>query len=365
MTFKENGIRNSPFRYSKEEIKILKDDWQKHASKIKRCPKKKFKGRGIVYTAGGLSYLTCAWVSISVLRERGCELPIEIWHNGPEISEEVKEKFIGLNVRFMNFQALGDVSLQGYMLKPLAIIASSFSEVLYLDTDNICTRNPQYLFDCLEYKEEGCIFWPDYWHTSKSNSIWSIIGSKHYEIPEQESGQILVDKTKCWKELQLSLYFNQMSAYYYKLILGDKDTFKFAWHALESKYYMIKEMVGTCGIKVEGRFHGNTMVQHDPDGNILFLHRNLLKWDLTQSGELGWSTIKRFKNIAKTKKTYFRRHVKIGLSIDLDGDVLEDNFEQMFGNLEERCLWYLDQWRSSEHYTGFCTYMHILKNRLN
>jgi len=49
-------------------------------------------------------------------------------------------------------------------IKADAIIASSFEEVLYLDSDNIPLRDPTYLFDTELYAEEGrprAVFWGD------------------------------------------------------------------------------------------------------------------------------------------------------------------------------------------------------------
>lgn len=365
MMFKKNGLRESAFKFNRKEQKILADDWKAFASKIKKYPKNNFEGKGIVFTAGGISYITCAWVSISLLRDHGCELPIEIWHKSDEVSSAVIERFKALNVQFRNFNELGEVTLYGYMLKPLAILGSSFSEILFMDADNVCTRDPSYLFETEEYKNYGAIFWPDYWHTSKHNSIWAIIGSKRYDIPEQESGQVVVNKKRCWKELNLCLYFNQMADYYYKIILGDKDTFKFAWLALGTDFHMIKKMVGTCGIVQDGKFFGNTMVQHDTNNDIIFLHRNLLKWDLTREDEMVWSKIKTFNIEPNLKTVVYQQFPSIGLYVDIDGDLNEFDFVELFGDLEYKCHAYLKDWRGSDDCLNFFNYLHIVNNRIS
>lgn len=341
MQFRKNGIRHAPYQFSEGDITILKNDWQAYAAKNKKFPKS-FSGRGIVFTAGGVKYTTCAWVSISLLRELGCTLPIELWYLGNEISEEVIRSFESLDVEFRNFHELGKVGLTGYMLKPLAIINSRFKEVLFLDADNNCVENPEYLFSLDVYKEYGCVFWPDYFRTSKTNSIWSITGTKAYGMPEQESGQILVNKEKCWQELHLCLYFNKLSKYYYRILYGDKDTFKFAWLALESKFHMVEHSAGACGYKENGHFYGHTMVQHDSLGKILFLHRHLLKWDLTKKDEISWTYIKKFNENATRKKIVFKES-PTGLGLDLIGDVNETEFKLVFGDLELKCLEFLQR----------------------
>lgn len=361
MTFNKNGIRYSNFKFEKNDISTLREHWKAQTLKTQNFPKR-YSGKGIVFTAGGIKYTTCAWVSISLLRDIGCDLPIELWYLGNEISKEIIKKFENLHVVFRNFKKFGKTDLRGYMLKPLAIINSSFKEVLFLDADNICVKNPEYLFSLDSYKEFGSIFWPDYFRTSKSNSIWSIIGTKAYDMPEQESGQILINKEKCWQELQLCLYFNHFSRYYYKILHGDKDTFKFAWLALKSKFHMIEYYPGSCGYKCNGRFYGNTFVQHDPFGEVLFLHRNLLKWDITKPGEIGWEYIKKFNNSAQ-KEIHIRPSPRGVVGVDLIGDVSEIEFNAVFGNLEARCLHFLQQWRDSESYKDFVYYLHLAQNR--
>lgn len=360
--FKKNGIRYSSFKFSESEIALLKEDWQAFAAKTRRFPKKYF-GKGIVYTAGGVKYITCAWVSISLLRSMGCQLPIELWYLGNEVTEEVISKFENLNVTFRNFYELGKVNLAGFMLKPLAIVNSSFKEVLFLDADNTCVDNPEYLFSLDAYQEYGCIFWPDYFRTSKDNSIWSITDTKAYEMPEQESGQILVNKEKCWQELQLCLYFNSLSIYYYRILYGDKDTFKFAWLALKSKFHMIQYPTGSCGYKHNGYFYGNTMVQYDPSGKIIFLHRNYLKWDVTENGEAAWVYIKNFNSNFKQRQVHIKPAPRGGWSLDLVGDVSEVEFDKLFPGLEALCLSFLQEWRDSEAYKRFMQHSYFARNR--
>lgn len=362
MKFKKNGIRYTDFQFSEGDIKILKEDWQKYAAKVQKFPKH-FSGKGIVFTAGGIKYTTCAWVSISMLRKLGCDLPIELWHLGNEISPEVIESFKTLNVKFRDFYELGKVNLSGYMLKPLAIINSSFEEVLFLDADNICVKNPGYLFFLDAYKKSGCVFWPDYFYTARNNSIWSIIDTKAYKIPEQESGQILINKKQCWQELHLCLYFNKLSMYYYRILFGDKDTFKFAWLALKSNFHMIEHPTGTCGYKEKGDFYGTTMVQHDPFGKILFLHRNALKWDVTKKDEICWEYIKKFSTNPGKKEIILKNSPRCKFGVDLIGDVDEIEFSFLFGNLEKECLSFLQQWRSSNVYNNFIEYSHFANHR--
>jgi alpha 1,2-mannosyltransferase len=363
MIFRNDGTRIAGIKFNEEDIQILQADWKSYVQKIPKFPKKRYSGRGIVYTAGGIGYITCAWVSINLLRQHGCLLPIELWYLGNEVSDEVIQYFKFLNVDFRNFQDIGKIEMGGYSLKPLAILHSRFKEVLFLDADNNCVKDPTDLFEFEKYKEIGTVFWPDYWRTSKSNPIWKIIGTTAYHIPEQESGQLLVNKEKCWKELNLCLYFNKLGKYYYRILLGDKDTFKFSWHALKTEFYMIKHFPGTCGKLSNGLFYGNTMVQFGPNADIYFLHRNLLKWDITHSQEFIWEKIKFFAPTASKKMVVHSVTDDLQYRIDFEGNVEEKYFKDVFNDLEHKCHLFLDAWRYSSVYQNFLEYAHFAKNR--
>src|SRR5690606_8840893 len=309
MGFDQDGIRRIDYTISKAGIKILKKSWLDFTKNIKPYPENRYRGRGIVYTAGGVSNITCLLISINVLRKQGCDLPIEVWFLGNEIPEYIQSEFKGLGVTFKNFLDFEKISFPGFHLKPLCILYSSFEEVLFLDSDNICLKNPTFLFDSDEYKRNGCIFWPDFWKTDITNPIWEIVGSNDFNQQEQESGQILINKSVCWKELGLTIFFNKHSKYYYNLLYGDKDTFKFSWIALGKSYHMVKAYPKICGFFENDDFYGNTIVQHDLHGNMLFLHRNLIKWDITLPPERIWTEIKYYHDNADVRQIIFKEYL--------------------------------------------------------
>ncbi|GGH11886.1 hypothetical protein FAZ19_00100 [Sphingobacterium alkalisoli] len=362
MYFNKNRVRYTGYVMPKHDIEYLAQDWKAFLAKIPAYPHHRYAEKGIVYTAGGVSHVTCLWVSINELRNLGCLLPIEVWHLGNEISIDVMEFFEGLDVRFRDFQDLGPIDRTGVFLKPLAILHSSFREVLYIDSDNVCLRDPTYLFDIPEYNRLGTVFWPDYWITDPHNPIWKIIDSSAFDTPEQESGQLLVNKEMCWKELNLCLHFNMLEKYYYKLLYGDKDTFRFAWFALKTSFYMIPTLPGTCGTIKEDAFYGNTMLQHDENESVLFLHRNLLKWDITRPYEKSWQIMKRFEKDAVVKEALLKK-LNGKPMIDLDGDTQYENASTEITLLEEKCLNYLRTWRNSVAYFSFYEHMHFVNQR--
>lgn len=252
-----------------------RDDLREYKSREFKYPST-FKGRGIVTCAGG-KYFTPAWVLINILRMHGCKLPIEIWHIGPEeVTDKMREvvekvpdvKFVdAFEVKMKhNIRKLG-----GWESKPLAIMYSSFEEVLFLDSDNVPTVNPEFLFEDKHYKDTGAVFWPDYEKLERWRSIWQICDVEYKNEPEFETGQILVDKRKCWKALNLTMRMNEYSEFFYKHIWGDKDTFHMGWKMIGQKYSMPPYPIHPLQA---------TMCQLDFEGRIIFQHRNLSKFKL-------------------------------------------------------------------------------------
>ncbi len=237
-----------------------------------------FHGRGIVICAGGVKYFTNAWVCIQMLRRLGCHLPVQLWYRGVK---EVDTRMAAL-VAPLGVQCIDATKLRkkfpmripgGWQLKPYAILHSSFEEVLLLDADNVPVANPEFLFDTPQFERTGAIFWPDYPHEDgrKADPIWRSCGLRRPREPEFESGQIVIDKRRCWAALNLSLWFNQNSDFYYQYLYGDKETFHLAFRKLRKSYSLVKKPIHPLP---------GVMCQHDFQGRRLFQHRNLAKWNL-------------------------------------------------------------------------------------
>lgn len=350
--FLETGIRKIDFDLEDQAIKELQAMWMEYVDSIPPYPVGQYDGAGIVMCAGGLSYFTCAWVCVNNLRDMGCTLPIELWYLGHELSSDVIEQLSTLNVVCKDFLDSNDTPLTGVSLKPLAIVRSSFKHVLFLDADNNCLKDPEYLFNVKEYIHYGSVFWPDFWKTDIHNPIWKIVGSKLYHGYEQESGQLIVNKEICWKALNLTLYFNEKKEYYYKLLFGDKDTFRFAWQALKQDYFMVKTSVACCGYQEQNKFYGMTMLQYDLNGAPLFLHRNLIKWSLTKPRETNlWTTVKRFDKDANNKIYLLGFHnVNTHQYMDLAGDFELFAVDDSIIELEQHCLSTLQTLREQPFY---------------
>jgi alpha 1,2-mannosyltransferase len=103
---------------------------------------------------------------------------------------------------------------------------------------------------------------------------WAIFGAPPRQ-PPFESGQVLVNKKACWRELQLTLWYNAQADYVYHILWGDKDTFNVAWRRLGRDYAMPRQ---SCG------WDTHTILQYGPGGDVLFQHRCQDKFRLPADG---------------------------------------------------------------------------------
>ncbi|CAF1301982.1 unnamed protein product [Adineta steineri] len=226
--------------------------WQTFVRTIPAYPSNKYYGKGIVSSASsGLYRCRRLIASIKLLRWMGCRLPVEVFmHPGELTADEIREfeTVPGVTVRILKHNISQINSKTGsFAIKPASILHSSFEHVLWLDSDNIAVRDPEYLFDLPHYTRSTAMFWPDFWFTPGKNAIWKVL-----DVPcitgeyEQESGQILINKRLAWKALNLALYLN-LDHTISRVLYGDKDTFRFSWKVLDVPFYFIGKFVGIGG----------------------------------------------------------------------------------------------------------------------
>ena len=254
-------------------------------------PAERFGGRGIVMAAGGPRHFTNAWVTLNVLRRVvGCTLPVQLWYLGPdELSPQMIELLRPLDVACVDAFAVRECHLVrrlgGWECKPYAIIHSPFREVLWLDADNTPLVDPSFLFAEPEHARTGAIFWPDLGSLAPDHPIWPLCRVPWRDEPEFESGQIVLDKARCWDALQLTMHLNAWSDVYYRYVYGDKETFHLAWRMLDRPYAMPSrrpcKAIGYWS-RAPVTDHGAwTLFQHDFASRPIFHHRTSTgKWNL-------------------------------------------------------------------------------------
>jgi glycosyltransferase involved in cell wall biosynthesis len=245
-------------------------------------------GRGIVTAAGG-RHIASLWVTLWLIRSHHqCGLPIQVWYLGDnDFPAHIRHHFARFDVTFVDVERVAGRHvmrrLTGWELKPFAIANSPFAEVLWIDADNVSLINPEALFTHEQYTLSGALFWPDIRHANPFNPVWKICDLNPPGSWEWESGQMLIDKTRSWKPLQLTLHLNRWSDFYYQYVLGDKETFHLAWRLLRSPFSMIETPAEVAtGVYGDATRIQHTAVpaiwQHDSQGHRIFLHRTGSKW---------------------------------------------------------------------------------------
>jgi alpha 1,2-mannosyltransferase len=247
-----------------------------------------YSGRGIVTVAGG-EYFGPAIVSIRMLRQTGSILPVEAFlANWEEYEEEICEIVLpALNARCVvlsDFVAPDSgheedsarFKITHYQLKSLALLFSTFENILYLDSDSIPLVDPHELFTKEPYISTGLVGWPDFWVGTEAPEFYKIAGMG--DFPEDilpttssESGQLLVDKRVHLKTLLLAAYYNIWGPdWYYPLLSqgalgqGDKNTFETAAIVLGLPWYRVSTPVKALGRHDGGQFKGSGMIQFHP-----------------------------------------------------------------------------------------------------
>ncbi|KAM0747917.1 hypothetical protein T439DRAFT_328584 [Meredithblackwellia eburnea MCA 4105] len=281
--------------------------------------------RGIVYTGGNADTGKRLLNSLTVLRNYlNCTLPVEIWAFEDELrtlggQRDAIEKFEGITLRAATRrQQEGRWGWdKQFQIKGEAIANSAFSEVLYLDSDNVPARDPTFLFDSPVYKENGIVLWPDFAKDSPANPIWRLTGRNCDPSEWQaESGQVLVNKlAREGLNLAALIAIETMQRehkFWFKLSGGDKDTFRYGFFLLDLPYTPVPHYLSAGGSAASYNGHtfcGHTMLQYglspeewslpevqrlvDPEYEIpdhappLFVHANLLKHS---GGFLNWIT---------------------------------------------------------------------------
>jgi len=270
---------------------------------------------GIVIVAGGDLYARLAFHLIAALRGLGCRLPVEVWHFSHEMPGPIRGVFEGepgvrlVDVgQFCRERGIFTRSVArspqhaGWWLKSFALSHCGFAEVLLLDADNVPAVDPSYLFHDTAYQRSGAMFWPDLPPSRERaqwvpEAAWRAVGLE--PVPQArpfESGQILVDRRRHAKALDVALCLNDHSDEVYKFVYGDKDTFLLAWHLCGQRYHMPPK---------NPDWRHPAICQHDSEGRLVFQHACQAKAELA-SGEIIKSLInRRFAPDAKAE--YDRR----------------------------------------------------------
>lgn len=263
-----------------------------------KVPENAFGGRGVVMTGGG-KYFPMVLTAIKWLRDVDAHVPIEVFmaDNSEYEKEFCDDLFPKLNVQCRVIRDIYGAQLSAklgsqYALKPLAILASKFDDIFFMDADSYPLESVNHIFDWSVYKDTGYILNSDYWPRYISPRFYEIVGRKlggrvtgdkddHALLqsdrenaipgPSTESGQIYIRKSQHIRSLMLAMYYNLYGPdVYFPLLMqnghgeGDKDTYVAAAVICNESYYQTNRRPVTLGPhKEDGSYQGFAMGQPD------------------------------------------------------------------------------------------------------
>lgn len=207
-------------------------------------------GQGIVLCVGNNQFQYAA-TTIRTLREvLHSTLPIEVFYIrendlSPKRQLYLQTEFTNLTLRKLD-DYIGEYYTRfgGWAMKPFALLASHFSEVIMMDADVFFLQEPSLLFADLGYQAAGSLFFydrtlfpnwekgPD-WLRSFLPTFSPLVEKTRWfrglSSHEQESGVIVMDKRKSLLGLLSTCKLNgknERDQVVYKHVHGDKEVKK-------------------------------------------------------------------------------------------------------------------------------------------
>jgi len=211
---------------------------------------------GIVTTAGPGNFGMVLTMLIMV-RQAGSQLPVEIVLDASKpwidsmCADQIPRLYKARCVYIEDAWARLAIDppppkFKPFQWKVIAMVASSFQNVLFMDADMLPMRNPDPIIwsGSQPFTSTGLITFADFWASTGSKLFYAIAGD--VEVPPltaratSESGVIVLDKARHADTLLLAAYYNYYGPeYYYKLLSqngageGDKETYLHAAIVLE------------------------------------------------------------------------------------------------------------------------------------
>ncbi|KAL3132149.1 hypothetical protein ABBQ32_008758 [Trebouxia sp. C0010 RCD-2024] len=221
--------------------------------------KKNFAGRGLV-TCVPSKYLEMALTNLKGLRTIvGVDLPIHVYYADEEdLGVERRRQIQNISGVFtFSLSRIYPMRLHGFQMKPFAMLASGFAEVIWFDADLVFLVNPQELFDNRDYDETGTVLFHDRtlvgWGTDSGASIdWSWVhdligrGSDYLRSSHAFAGEAsnIVDSSAIVMHMGRNLLPMLVVAQLnldpdtYAHVWGDKETFWLAFELLRKPWTM-------------------------------------------------------------------------------------------------------------------------------
>ncbi len=261
--------------------------------------------RGIVISLGKKDFQYACHLIVGIRNVLGSTLPIQIAYAGDDdLPIEYREKLLSLGNDIESLDLLElvddttlDLAHGTFGIKPLAMLLSSFEQVILVDADAVFIQPPEELFKSKGYQDTGTYFFhdrlmhPNSFHerhefynshlkfNQPSATLLNLTSYQGSYSDEQESGVVLFDKGRTSLLLGLLHICWQNSAagrQYMVWTEGDKETFWFGLELCQVPYYFAKYYAIGLGPLSDGNVCGNAIAHLDERDRLLWFNGALL-----------------------------------------------------------------------------------------
>lgn len=236
--------------------------------------------RGILYT-GKAKHLKDIYQSITAHRMLNVSLPIEVWVIRLDL--QMCQRTVG-QLHLVYCYSLPN-TIKGFASKYHALLSTKFTDVVFMDADNIAVRDVNIIFDSEGYKRNGLVLWPDLWgdrcrpvqerfldgYTAfKTHVLWvaGFGGLKWRNIreiaQEAEAGQLAIDVRRHGGLLEVGRKFIE-DKFLSQVVNGDKDIFRLVNLIFNQPFYFVPHIPGFSVNEANMR---DCLVHYFKDGDI-------------------------------------------------------------------------------------------------
>jgi hypothetical protein len=216
--------------------------------------------KGIVICTGN-SHIRLALVALRSLQLIENELPVEVvYSTSNDLSVDnqqiIKNLFPKVDLIDISLTSFNDthLELRGWEIKPFAVLASRYEQVLLMDSDVLFLEKPSILFNNKYFIQTGTLFFYDRPNIPDKTIKWiktfSSNNNEPLPIRTQEAGVVLIDKSRVFKGLLSICKLNdhhEREQFTYKYVYGDKDTWWLGLHIIQMPYSFIPTMTASIG----------------------------------------------------------------------------------------------------------------------
>jgi hypothetical protein len=214
-------------------------------------------GDGIVTVCLGERYWPMTMLLARMLRETGCKVPLQIWHDG--CAKELDDPLTSF-VHIQEYGVQGNMSLwDAWAFKTFALLHCGFKRAFFIDADAYFVADPTAIFDVLDKTSFAC--WRNFTQ-AYSRVNWSAVGIQGLYVPALQGGHVLIHIEHAWDILVFADWLNQQRNYYYTYCgYGDEDTYRIAFAAYKAQPHIIAQVDWTGAVALCS-WHGAPLIVH-------------------------------------------------------------------------------------------------------